>query len=99
MDPHFDRETHLSTTSNIFTKVGPIELKLCICALVDIPITIVVFFVCQDARKTRSKKGPLSRWPIDAVSEPQPENAIASALQVAGRAEFKIEPFLDCDRV
>ena len=79
--------------------MGPIELKFCICALVDIPITIVVFFVCQVARKTSRKKGPLSRWPMDAVSELQPANAIASALQVAGRAEFKLEPFLDCDRV
>ena len=26
-------------------------------------------------------------------------NAIASASQVAGRAEFEFEPFLDCDRV
>ena len=70
------------------------------CALVDIPITIVVFFVCQIARKTRSKEGPLSRWTMDAVSELQPANAIASAKsQVAGRAEFEFEPFLDCDRV
>ena len=69
---HTSTGTHLSTTSNIFTKTDPFELKLCICALVDIPITIVVFFVCQVARKTRLKKGPLSRWPMDAVSELQP---------------------------
>jgi tryptophan-rich sensory protein len=30
-------------TSNIFTKMGSIRLKLCICTLVDILITIVVF--------------------------------------------------------
>ena len=35
-----------------------------------------------------------------AVSELQPANAITSAkLQVAGRAEFEFEPFLDRDRV
>ena len=71
---------------------------MCSRSLVDIPITIVVFFVCQVARKTRSKKEPVSRWPMDAVSELQPANAIASASQVAGRAGFEFEPFLDCDR-
>ena len=83
---HTSTGTHLSTTSNIFTKMGPIELKLCICTLVDIPITIVVFFVCQVARKTRLKKRPLSRWPMDAVSELQPAKrdriCIASCLGV-----------------
>ena len=98
---HTSTVTHLSTTSNIFTKMGPIELKLCICALVDIHITIVVFFVCQVARKTRSKKGPLSRWPMDAVSRLQPANAIASASQVAGVLSLNSSLFwtvTGCDR-
>jgi hypothetical protein len=66
---HTSTGTHLSTTSNIFTKKGPIELKLCICALVDIVITIVVFFLYKVLREMKSKKEPLSRRPMDAASE------------------------------
>jgi hypothetical protein len=54
---HPSTRTHPSTTSNIFTKIGPIELKLCECTLVDILITIEVFFLYKVVRKMRSKKG------------------------------------------
>jgi hypothetical protein len=43
MTPNIDRAPH-STTSNISTKMRTIELKLCIYALVEILIAIVVFF-------------------------------------------------------
>ena len=81
--------------------MGPIELKLRICALVDIPITIVVFFVCQVARKTRSKKRPLSRWPMDAVSELQPAKrdriCIASCLGVLSLTSSLFWTVTGCD--
>jgi hypothetical protein len=53
---------------HIFTKMGPIELKLCICTLIDILITIETFFLYKVVRKTRSEKRPQSRRLIDAVS-------------------------------
>ena len=60
--------------------MGSIELKVCICDLVDILITTVVFFLYQVARKTRSKKVPLSRRLVDAVLELQPANAITQCI-------------------
>ena len=101
MDPHFDWDPPFDHFK-IFTKMGPIELKLCICALVDIPITIAAFFVCQVARKTRLKKRPLSRWPMDAVSELQPEKrdriCIASCLGVLSLNLSLFWTVTGCDR-
>jgi len=66
---HTSTTTHLSTNSNIFTKLRPIELKLRICSLGNILSKIVVFFKYKVAGTMTSKNRPLSRRPTDDVSE------------------------------
>jgi len=87
---HTSTMTHLSATSNISTKSGPNELKLCICAIVYILMTMAVFFWCKVARKLKFWKWPLSRtshiW----------EN-FQCLFSTTCHAEFEFQPFLDRD--
>lgn len=52
--------THLSASSNILTKSGPIELKLCTRPIVYILMTMGVFFWCKVIRNLKICKWPLS---------------------------------------